>query len=65
MIMNMIIKHNKNLYDTVKRALHEFFPAIFNDCHSFSFSIKANDIFIIYKNCKLHQILIMKVNVKK
>ena len=52
--MSMIIKHNKNLHDAVEEALHKLFLIIFNDYHNFSFLIKANDIFIIYKNCKLY-----------
>ena len=52
--MSVIIKHDKNLHDAVKEALCRLFSAIFDDCHSFSFSIKADSIFVVYRDCKSH-----------
>ena len=52
--MNMIIKHDKNLHDIIKRTLYKFFSIIFNVYYSFSFLNKIDDIFIVYKNYKSH-----------
>ena len=54
MIINMIIKYNKNLHDIIKETLHKLFLIIFNNYYNFSFLIKIDNIFVIYKNCKLH-----------